>query len=474
MPGPPAGAGGRHRTAPTRRPPSGRHRAAAPPGRRWLSKGLWAVLDQGLFALTNFGVSVLLARWLPQRDYGAFAVTFSVLLLMGTVQSALLTEPMLILGPSRFKEHTAAYLHRLTTLHFALSSAMGVVLLGTVAVLGWLRPLPTAGALVALAVSAPAILFLWLARRACYIESRPRLAATGGLAYALLVPAGMVVLLRADALTAASSLLMLGVTSLPVAWWLLFRLGHGQARAGEGVSRSDVGRAHWAYGRWALGSSVLSWVPANAVVLALPLWHSLADAATLRVATTLMLPVLHVQGALAPLLMPALVRARFSGQLRSTARRAGVLFLALGVSSAPVVLVFGAQLAELLFGPRYRLDQATLWLLAAIPLVSAVSGVAGAVLRALERPDRVLWTYVAATAVTCLVGLPLVLRFSVTGALASLLLSAATTAALGVWECRRLVDARPQPAAPPGRIPAEPAPGRRQATEPTREGGSAP
>ena len=459
-PGPPAGAGGRHRAGAARR------------GAGWLSKGLWAVLDQGLFALTNFGVSVLLARWLPQRDYGAFAVTFSVLLLMGTVQSALLTEPMLILGPSRFKEHIAAYLRRLTSLHFALTSAMGVVLLGAVAVLGWLRPLPTAGALIALAASAPAILFLWLARRACYIESRPRLAATGGLAYALLVPAGMVVLLRAGALTAASSLLMLGVTSLPVAWWLLFRLRHG--RAGEGVSRSEVGRAHWAYGRWALGSSVLSWVPANAVVLALPLWHSLADAATLRVATTLMLPVLHVQGALAPLLMPALVRARFSGRLRPTARRAGVFFLALGVSSAPVVLVFGAQLAELLFGPQYRLDQATLWLLAVIPLVSAVSGVAGAVLRALERPDRVLWTYVAATAVTCLVGLPLVLRFSVNGALASLLLSAATTAALGVWECRRLVGARPQPEAPPGRIPAEPAPWRRQPAEPTREGRSAP
>jgi hypothetical protein len=69
-------------------------------GRTWLSKGLWAVTDQGLFALTNFGASILLARWLPQREFGAYAVAFSVLLLMGVVHTALLTEPMLVFGTS--------------------------------------------------------------------------------------------------------------------------------------------------------------------------------------------------------------------------------------------------------------------------------------------------------------------------------------------------------------------------------------
>jgi O-antigen/teichoic acid export membrane protein len=191
-----------------------------------------------------------------------------------------------------------------------------------------------------------------------------------------------------------------------------------------------------------LGNGLLSWLPTNAVVLALPIWHSLSDAGTLRVATTLMLPVLHVQGALAPLLLPALVRARFSGQLRSTAALAAVLFLGLGIVYAPVVLTVGSRLAELLFGAQYRLDGTTLWLLAAIPLVTAVSGVSGAVLRALERPDQVLWTYVAATAATCLVGLPLVYAYSVDGALASLLLSATTTGVLGTLASRRLTAQR--------------------------------
>jgi O-antigen/teichoic acid export membrane protein len=194
-----------------------------------------------------------------------------------------------------------------------------------------------------------------------------------------------------------------------------------------------------------LGIGALSWVPSNAVVMALPLWHSLEAAGVLRVATTLMLPVLHVHGALGPLLMPALVRARFSEQLGSTAKLAGVLFVGLSIVYAPVVLIFGSQLAELLFGPKYSISGATLWLLAAIPLVTAVSTVAGAVLRALERLTRVLWTYVAATLMTLLVGLPLVFVYGVNGALASMLLAALTTAVLGTHASWRLTSEPKRP-----------------------------
>jgi O-antigen/teichoic acid export membrane protein len=290
-------------------------------------------------------------------------------------------------------------------------------------------------------VAAPAILFLWLVRRACYIESRPRLAATASLVYALIVPAGMLLLTQFGMLTAASGLVSLGLSSLLVGSWLMLRLSRSTFEPITRSSTPNVTRAHWSYGRWALGIGALSWVPTNAVVLALPLWHSLNDAATLRVATTLMLPVLHVHGALSPLLMPALVRARFSGQLEPTARLARVLFVGLSIIYAPVVLIFGSQLAELLFGPKYPLAKATLWLLAAIPLVTAVSAVSGAVLRALERLGRVLWTYVAATVVTLLVGLPLVFAYGVDGALASMLLSAVTTAILGTHASWRLTSA---------------------------------
>jgi O-antigen/teichoic acid export membrane protein len=407
--------------------------------RQWLSKGFWAVTDQGLFALTNFTVSVLLARWMSQSAYGAFSVAFSVLLFLGAVHTALLTEPMLVLGPSRYHERTAAYVRRLTILHFALTSVLGVALVIVVGLLSLLKPqFPAATTLVALAVATPGILFLWLMRRACYIESHPGLAAAGSMLYALLVPAGMLLLTQVGMLSAPSSLLTLGLCGLLVASWLMLRLTRSTAMSTTASTVSNVTRSHWSYGRWALAIGLLSWVPPNAVVLALPLWHSLDDTAILRVATTLMLPVQHLYGALGLLLMPALVRAGFSGHLASVAKVTRRLFVGLSLVYAPIVLVFGSQLAALLFGARYSIGEATLWLLAAIPVVTAVSAVSGAVLRSLEQLDRVFWSYVAATLVTLFLGLPLVFGYGVNGALTSILLSATTIAILTTYASQRL------------------------------------
>jgi O-antigen/teichoic acid export membrane protein len=423
--------------------------------RGWVTNGIWAIMDQGLFAVSSFAVSVLLARWLSPHGYGAFAVAFSVLLLMGTIHTAVLGEPMHVLGPGRYSNRTPVYVRRLAPIHFIVTGVMSAVLLLGVLVVALVSPSLPRATLAVLAVAAPGILYLWLMRRACYIDARPRRAAMAGLVYALLVPAGLFGLTRLSALTAASSLLLLGVLSLLVGAGLQRLLTGRRAAAAAQIPYSDITHAHWNYGKWALGSAVLSWVPANALVLVLPLWYSLGDVGTLRVATTLMLPVQNVQTALAALIMPALVRARATGQLRPNAVASGLLFVAMSALYAPVVLVFGSQLTGLVFGPQYRIEGVALWILAVIPVVTAVSAIAGTVLRAIERPDWVLRTYVAATLVTCLVGLPLVYRFGVDGALAAILLSSLTTALFGVLASRRLTDegsARPRRARRPREV----------------------
>ena len=48
----------------------------------WLTKGCLAVADQGVFAVSNFLLNILLARWLAPADYGAFALAYSVFLFL--------------------------------------------------------------------------------------------------------------------------------------------------------------------------------------------------------------------------------------------------------------------------------------------------------------------------------------------------------------------------------------------------------
>jgi hypothetical protein len=76
----------------------------------WLEGGFWAILDQSLFAISNFALNLLLAHWLSPQDYGAFAAVFAVFLLIGTLHTGPLTEPMLVLGSGRYKNRLTEHL----------------------------------------------------------------------------------------------------------------------------------------------------------------------------------------------------------------------------------------------------------------------------------------------------------------------------------------------------------------------------
>jgi O-antigen/teichoic acid export membrane protein len=411
----------------------------------WVAKGAWAVADQGLFALANFVVSVLLARWLSPSDYGAFGIAFSVLLLLGAVHGALLTEPMLVFGPARFRDCAADYLRRLVVWHFAVTVLMAVIVCVFVATYARLRPDSAAlgVSLAAMAVSSPGVLLLWMMRRACYIDSQPRAAAVAGMAYLAVTVPAIVVEEAAGVLSPASAFLTMAGASVSVAWWLRTRVSRQVIERRGEVSVRVVGAAHLRYGRWALGSAILSWVPGNVVILLLPLWYSLQEAGVLKVALTLSMPVLQLLTALGTLLLPALVRARSSGRLAATAGMAQAVFLAMALASAPLTVALGPWLVNLLFGAQYELSRATLSLVAALPVAVSISLVSAGILRAMERPDRVLWTYVASTAVTCSAGLLLVYLWGVNGALASLVLSASVAAIVAKESSRRLTAEAP-------------------------------
>src|SRR5271170_1290937 len=67
---------------------------------RWITKGGLAILDQGLISGSNFLIGILLARWLMPAQYGAFALAFSVFLLLSYVYQSFLAEPQAVFSGS--------------------------------------------------------------------------------------------------------------------------------------------------------------------------------------------------------------------------------------------------------------------------------------------------------------------------------------------------------------------------------------
>ncbi len=140
----------------------------------WVTKGMLAFIDQLLNAGSNFLVSVLLARWLSPEQYGAYALAFSIFLLLAGVHQSLLIEPMLVFGPSSYRDQLREYLGALLWINGLLGLVFTAVL-ALFALIAHRFALPggLASALAGLSVAAPCVLLLWAARRAFYLEQGP-------------------------------------------------------------------------------------------------------------------------------------------------------------------------------------------------------------------------------------------------------------------------------------------------------------
>lgn len=392
-----------------------------------LGKGFWAVMDQGLFAFSNFLVNILLARWLAPESYGAFSIAFSLFLVLGTFHTALLTEPMLVFGASKYRYSFAEYLRVLLRGHWRLTAAIGAILAAVSVVLGLLGRDALTAPLFALCLASPFILFQWLMRRACYVEGSPRDAAAAGGGYLAIVLVGIGLLAWAGLVTAVTALLLLAAASLASGLWLVGRVARASG-SGHVVSPGDVLADHWRYSKWAVAAALLTWLPGNVYVFLLPLIRDLQEVAAYKAVLNLQVPIMNVAIALGTVVLPTLARKRDDADFGRFTVRAILIFL------VPPLVYWGAlsavprQLFALFYGAQYADHAHLLRIAGAIPVVASIAVAAGAAVRALELTRVVFVAYLVSSLVAIAAGIVLITGFGVQGALFASLTAYATTA----------------------------------------------
>ncbi len=402
-----------------------------------------AILDQTLFAGSNFLMSMLMGRWLSPAEYGAFSAVYTTFQLAGAAHAAFVVDPMMVFGSGRYRSWFRVYLRQVVRLHWIVSGvpAVAVALLAGV----WMR---FGGSVVAvasmgIALAAPFILLQWVYRRAFYVELHPGASARGGAVYMVVALALVSVLAWSGRLSAASSFICMGVGSALVS--VLFAL---ELRSPKGASpaesRREVIHEHAVYGRWSVPTSALMWVPSNIYYILLPAVSGLAAGGALQASMNAVMPVLHVSGAVGTLLVPVFVGYIVDGrlaELKHQVRRTLAWMTLMAAGYLVVVALFAPQLLRLLYGAQYA-GYGTLVLLAAIiPLSANVVTVIGSLLRAHERPDKVFTAYGWAAAASLTVGPFLVLEFGLYGAVTAMLLTSIVTAASMAYGYRGLAAA---------------------------------
>ncbi len=384
----------------------------------WVKTSSYAIVDQGLFAGAHLLVNVLLARWLATSEYGAFAVAYSLLMFLGQFHTALLTEPMLVLGASKYATQARRYLAFLIYGHVGLTMLASALLSLAAVVLLAFSAAAAARTLVAVAIAAPPILLLWLSRRAMYMRFAPAKAMAGGALYGLLALSLIAALHHGGRISAVSALGTLGVCSLVVGGGLVRVLRPQWRRRDSALRAADILADHWQFGKWLGANGAVSWTLNDAILPAIALSAGVGAAGVFRAYQYLLLPVFHFLSALNLIVVPWASRRYDAAGLPAIRRvvRAFTL-VAILTSSAYGYLVYAFRepLVRTIFGPEYlaHVDVLRIWAIA--PLILALAQGMQVAARVLQRTSILFLSQVAAAAVAVIAYAALLPRFGLWG-----------------------------------------------------------
>ncbi len=379
------------------------------------SKGIWAVLDQGVFAISNFIVNILLARWLNLQEYGSFAASFSILLLIGTFHTALITEPLLVYGSNRFRHRIADYSANLISGHVLFSALISVFIICTIVAMSTLGQKQYAHAAIGLLIAQPFILLTWLARRLCYCHFRVRLAVVAGAINLLLTLSGCFFLFRLGKLSPLTAFVLMGTCGLLSSCLILFKLFSPSQIFNLSAHNREFLSAHLNYGRWALPSSLLTWIPANIYYVILPFWGHIEIVALLKAQNNLLTPVLQFNTALATQLIPLFATCKDQLQQAKWSRYLLAIFTMLSLLYWSMLYVFGDFLMQALYGPQFLRDNKSLLILGLLPLLTGIIAVLGSSIRANDKPQQIFYSYLPASLFSSTIGVWLMIRWELIG-----------------------------------------------------------
>jgi O-antigen/teichoic acid export membrane protein len=402
------------------------------------------LVDQGLTALSGFCTTFLLARWLAPEIYGAYAIAFAGYLFVSGLHNVVVLEPMSVLGPSRHADRLREYLRAQVGVHGVLVGicSAGVVI---VALVVWLiaPASPLAGAIAGSGLALPFLLFLFLARRICYVRQLPRLATLGSGCCLALTASGLYGLRQFDRVTPFRVFLLAGMASLVGSAVVLRKTWVGGFDMGS-VAEDRFGwtaalRENWWYGRWLLGSTILYSVSGQVQMFLAAGILGLGAAGILR---AMMLPasvMTQVVIAAGLLVLPGLsydFGGGLVGRIQQKAVIVSGLLGAAGVCFAVSLWMVAGRVEHLLFGGKFA-EYA--WLMPILALIPAANGLTmgfSAALRATQRPQFDLLANAIAAPIAIVSAVGFLRWWGLAGAAASMVAGFVAYMGANIWMFR--------------------------------------
>jgi O-antigen/teichoic acid export membrane protein len=397
--------------------------------RVWGARSFVSLADQGLTSAAGFAANVLLARWMPPAEYGAFAVAFAGYLFLTLFHNALLLEPLSVIGPARHVARLGEYFRAQMRVHGVLVWPLsGTTLVAALIFARLAAHSPLVGALIGGGLSLPLLLLLWLTRRMCYVLQRPSIAALGSGFYFVFSLAAIVALHAVARLTPLAAFFALALGSF-VGSAVIFRKINAQDRADEHrtiVHWRSALTENWTYGRWLIGSALFYAISTLAQTFFTAGALGLSAAGILRAMQVPSQVMTQIIAAIGLLVLPALSYDYGGGQDKRLRHNAFMVSTILGITAIGFALCMAigeSRIESLLYGGKYAAYARLIPLLALVPVCNGLCTGYSMALRASQKPHYDLISSAVASAVALVSTIPLVRRWGVAGAAMSMVLS---------------------------------------------------
>jgi len=396
----------------------------------------FSIVDQSFSVGAIFLINIALARTQPQQSYGIFALTYTIFTFLSGLHNAAILEAYTIYGSGRYHDKFGSYENLLWRTNVLLSLALTVLLTCVWGVLAWLSPGKASDTLLGMALSCGIFLIASFVRRTFYMRRRPDLAAKFSTIFFITSMLFLGMSIRTRILNGFSAFVIAALAWCVAGLFVIRSSPHDQTVDDFAATEPFYWTEHWKYSRWVFVTALVFQFTTQGYYWLTAGLLSVREVADLRAMSNLIVPMDQVFGAMNLLVLPML-------SLRFASRRmAGLIplwqkyclaWLLVSAAFAVSLHLVGKPLMHRLYAGKFDQIASLVGLLALLPMIMGTGNTINAALKALEKPKAVFYAYVTSGATTFLLGIPLVIRFGLRGAVYGMLASAAAySAALAV------------------------------------------
>jgi len=397
-----------------------------------LAKLGYSLADQVLAVGGMFIVNIALARVRSKEEYGMFALSYSVFSFLSGLHNAAILEAYTIYGSGRYHHRFAGYGRLLWRSNAWLLAALSALLLVTWQSLRWLYPGMGSPALLGMALTCGVLLTASFVRRTFYMRRRPDLAVRFSGAFFVSCMVLLALTIRAERLNGLSAFLIVALAWCMAGLFILHERP-GKIEAPHGMDfllhEPAYWSEHWKYSRWVLVTALVFQLTTQAYFWIVAGLLSVREVAELRAMYNLALPVEQIFAAITLLVLPQMAlafAAQEFGKLRRMWHQCSLMFFGISSMFALLVGLGSLPLLHLVYGGKFDSVAPLLHWYVLVPVVMGVGNAANAALKAIERPQAVFYAYLTSGVVTFALGVPLVMRLGLRGAMYGMLLSSAS------------------------------------------------